>query len=163
MSGRPGGRSVGSPNPFIRCIMHAARIIVCEKTGRWATALRRVLSATRPRMCQTRSMAECLRELERSPASLIALELTAENGSSVVEFLDEVHQRFHRAIVVVFGPRAMERCGWLVREAGAVHAVFSPREVASAARVIERHLQRAPTHPLTLRQSLWSRLPWGGG
>ena len=142
--------------------MQPARVIVCEKTGRWASALRRVLSRAGTRVWETRSLAECWEELARSPASLLALELTPHNDEALLRRLLDLTRRFPAARAIVLGERGLERYGWAVREAGAAHAVFATRHLPAAARLIERHLARAPQPPGTLRAAVWQRLPWRG-
>ena len=143
--------------------MQLARVIVCEKTGQWAVALRRLLSPAGHRVYETRSWAECWDELARSPASLLALELTPHNGEALLKRLVELAQRFPQARAIVVGERGLERYEWALREAGATHAVFaSQRLAAAAARLIERHLALAPQPRLTLRETIGRRLPWSG-
>ena len=48
---------------------------MCERTGRWAVALRRELAATGVRVWETRTLAGCREELEQSPASFVTLEV----------------------------------------------------------------------------------------
>ena len=141
--------------------MQSARIIVCEKTGSWATALRRALSSTRHRVRETRSLTECGRELEQGPASVVALELTMENCEAVVRRLIDLPRRFPRARAIALGPRVLKPFECLVREAGATHVLLSPRRVADAARLIERHMLQTTGDPLTFRQAISHRLPWG--
>jgi len=141
--------------------MQSARIIVCEKTGSWATALRRALSSTRYRLYETRSLAECWRELEQSPASVVAFELTMENCEALLERLLDLSRHFPRARAIALGSRALKPIECLAREAGAVHVLLSPRGVAHAARVIERHMAQVPGDQLPFRQAIWSVLPWG--
>jgi hypothetical protein len=142
--------------------MHIARIIVSEKTGDWTAVLRRAMSSTGYRVHETRSVAECWRELDQSPASLVALELTPDNCGSVVDRLFELSARFPLARAIILGPRGMEPYEWVLREAGAAHVIFSPRHACSAARLIERHLAQAPQHQPTFHDSIRARLPWGG-
>jgi DNA-binding response OmpR family regulator len=142
--------------------MQPARVIVCEKTGQWAVALRRLLSPAGHRVYETRSWAECWDELARSPASLLALELTPHNDEALLKRLFDLTRRFPQARAIVVGERGLERYEWAVREAGATHAVFAPRRLAAAARLIERHLALAPQPLLTLRETVWRRLPWSG-
>lgn len=142
--------------------MHIARIIVSEKSGRWTAVLRQATLSASDRILQTRSMAECWRELEQSPASLVALELTPGNGESVAAFLVELSLRFHQASAIVLGQRGMEPYEWTLREAGAAHVLFSPRHADGAVRLIERHLAQAPQYRPTLRDSIYAGLPWDG-
>ena len=142
--------------------MQPARVIVCEKTGRWAVALRRLLSPAGHRVYETRSWAECWDELARSPASLLALELTPHNDEALLKRLFDLTRRFPQARAIVVGERELEHYEWAVREAGATHAVFASRRLAAAARLIERHLAFAPQPLLTLHETIWRRLPWSG-
>jgi len=141
--------------------MQPARIIVCEKTGLWATALRRALSSTRHRVHETRSLAECWRELEQSPTSLVALETTTDNCETLLERLLDVSRCFPRSCAIVLGQRVLKPLECHFREAGAVHVLMSPRGVADAARVIERHMAQEPGDQRPYRQLVWDRLPWG--
>ena len=140
--------------------MQPARVIVCERTGQWAGTLRRVLSESRDRICETRSLNACWEELARSPASLLALEVTARNGELLVQRLLELPRRFPQARAIVLGEAGWARYEWAVREAGAAHAVFAPRRLPAAARLIARHLALAAQPALPLREAVWQRLPW---
>jgi hypothetical protein len=140
--------------------MQLARVIVCEKTGAWAIALRRLLSGGGCRVYETRSWTECWGELERSPASVVVLELTTQNHERVLKRLLNMAHRFPQSRAMVCGARGLEGYEWALREAGAVQVVFAPRRLAGAARIIERHLMLAPQPELTLRESVWRRLPW---
>lgn len=140
--------------------MPYARLIVCEKTGRWAVALRRALGG-RPRVYETRSLAECWDELAASPASWLALEASEANLDKLWGRLATLGHRFPLACAMVCGQRAIAPYEWLLREAGAVHAVFSPRELGGAARLAVRHLAQAPEPTQSPRERIWSRLPWG--
>lgn len=139
--------------------MPPARIIVCEKTGRWAVALRRELGA-KPRVYETRSLPECWEELAASPASWLLLEATEANLDGLTLRLTELGRDFPEARAVVCADRSLAPCEWLLREAGAVHAVFSPRELVPVARMSKRHLAAVPLPPRSVRERVWERLPW---
>jgi hypothetical protein len=51
------------------------RLVVCERSGRWAMALRRELAGAGLRVWETRNMADCGALLGESPASFVVLEL----------------------------------------------------------------------------------------
>lgn len=142
--------------------MQPARVIVCEKTGQWAVALRRWLAPLGHRVYETRSWAACWDELARSPASLLALELLPQNDETLLKRLVELTRCFPQARALVVGERGLERYEWAVREAGATHVVFGPQRLSAAARLIARHLALAPQPQLTLRETVWRRLPWSG-
>jgi hypothetical protein len=140
--------------------MERARIVVCEKTGHWAVALRRLLAPVGYRVYQTPSWEDCWDELQRRPASAVALELTPQNDALVLERLLRLSRQFPLACRVVLGDSGLARYEWAVRAAGAVHAVFAPRGLPAAARLIERHLAQAPEPELSFREAIWRRLPW---
>lgn len=76
------------PAPDCRCVLLAddarpARLIVCERTGRWAVALRRELAGSGVRVHESRSIAECWQGLAESPAGFAVVELTGGNLASV--------------------------------------------------------------------------------
>lgn len=139
--------------------MPPARLIVCEKSGRWAVALRRELGA-KPRVYETRSLPECWEELAASPASWLLLEVTAANLEGLMVRLESLGRDFPAARAVVCGDRPLASREWLLREAGATHAVFSPRELAPVARLAVRHLAGVSLPPQSLRERVWERLPW---
>ena len=140
--------------------MHSARVIVCEMTGQWATGLRRLLGDRGRQVQETRSLGECWEALQRSPISILVLELTAQNNESLLRHLEDLGTRFPQARALVVGNRDGESCEWLLREAGAVHAVWSRRRLAAAVALIERHLALAPRPQLPWREAIWQRLPW---
>jgi hypothetical protein len=142
--------------------MKAARFIICEKTGQWAAAFRRALFGSGVRVYETRSLAECWEELDASPASFLALELTGGNIGLVLAKLVDLGRRRPAACAIVLAARGMTPHEWLVREAGAAHVLFSLRQVTPAARLARRHLARAPEADQTWSESIWARLPWRG-
>jgi DNA-binding response OmpR family regulator len=143
--------------------MPDARVIVCEKTGRWATALRRAFHGLQLRVVETRSLAECWRELEQSPASLVALEFVAGNRETLLRRLLDLRSRYRRAQAIVLAERGLEPLEWVLREAGAVDVVFSPRSLAPTARLAQRYVQSVPPADIDIREAVWRRLPFAVG
>jgi hypothetical protein len=140
--------------------MSVARFIVCERTGKWAIALRRELQTGGPRVFETRSLDDCRRELAVSPASFVAVEVTADNFETLVMWMKRLETDCPRARVAVLGDRHLEAGQWLLREVGAVQVVFSPRELGSIARMVRRHLASLPVVEDSDRQLVWRKLPW---
>ncbi len=138
-------------------------IIICERTDRWAAALRRPLQQVGHRILQTRSLDACWSEVAARPASLVAVEATTVNLEALLPWLPRLMAGFPRARVVVLGQRALESAEWLLREAGAVHVVFSPRQWQPIVRIAQRHLGAAPRPDDTDRRRIWRRLPWADG
>jgi hypothetical protein len=164
----------------------AARLIVCERNGRWAVALRRELTASGVRVWETRTLAGCREELEQSPASFVVLEV-AGDLPGLLRFLVRQSQDFPAARLAAVaakgerGERREERgekqgaplpsplsplpspLPWLLREAGAVHFVDSLRQVGPLARLACRHLAQVPPPQQSLTERIWANLPWGEG
>ena len=65
----------------------AARLLVCERTGRWAVALRRELAEVGVRVWESRTLDFCWNELAASPASFLVLEL----GGDITRLLPWLH------------------------------------------------------------------------
>ena len=61
-----------------------ARLIVCERTGRWVVALRRELDDADVNLVQTRTTAGCWAELSKAPASMAVVELTAAGAAELL-------------------------------------------------------------------------------
>jgi hypothetical protein len=139
----------------------AARLIVCERSGRWAVALRRELAAGEVRVYETRSLADCWAMLAQSPASFLILEFTAGSGAALLPRIARLGRDFPLARVAVVADRSLADSEWLMREAGAVHFVCSPRQSGPLACLARRHLAQAPPPPRSLTEQIWAGLPWG--
>ena len=112
-------------------------------------------------MHETRTLEDCWRLLDDSPASLLILELTKSNAGALLERLVDLTDHWLAARAVICGERHLRQYEWIFREAGAVEALFSPRRIDQAASLVERHLSLAPQEELTFRESISRRLPWG--
>jgi len=140
-----------------------ARVIVCERTGRWAVALRRAWPGESVQIWETRSLAECWEVLAEAPGSFIVLELDAAHVDALLQRMVGLSRDFPLARVAVVADRALADWQWLLRESGAVHFTCSPRRLGPVARLARRHLGEMPSPPRTVKQEVWARLPWGRG
>lgn len=137
--------------------MKTARLIVCEKRGGWAAALRRELSE---RVFETRSLTACWRELAAWPQSFLIWELTPDNCEELIQRLADLGREFPGAAAVIVTERRWRAVQWLVREAGAVHLVSSPRCLTPVAQMARRHLDAAADLDLPPTQKIRAGLPW---
>jgi hypothetical protein len=135
------------------------RVIVCERSGRWAAALRRGL-ARELSLRETRSLAECEAELREAPGSFLVVELTATNLGSVLELLARVGAEYRWSRIAVVAERSLAECEWAMREAGAIHFASSTRKAAELARLAERHAALVPRPKRSLAAQVWDSLPW---
>ena len=140
--------------------MPVPRLILCEKSPRWATAFRLALSGDPPQVIETRSLASCETELAASPDSLILMEVTEANRFGVLELMDRTSRRHPQARVLIALSEETAALEPLFREAGAIAVLFRTLEVASAARLARRHFQLAPSGPLGPREFAFQRMPW---
>jgi hypothetical protein len=142
-------------------LRQAARLIVCERSGRWAVALRRELAGSGVRVWETRTLADCRNELVASPASFLVAEL-GRNVAGLLGLLARQPRQFPAARIAVVADRDHAAWEWLVREAGAVHFLTSPRCAGMLARLACRHLAQVPPPSQSLTERIWSSLPWAG-
>lgn len=145
--------------------MSMCRLIVCEKTSRWATALRSALASELagqpPPIAETRSLSQAEAALCASPASLVAFEITAANLAAALDFLDRARRQFSSAQFVALLPADKTAAAPLLREAGAIDVATSVFEANRVARLTRRHFALAPTAPQqTISALLTQRLPW---
>lgn len=146
--------------------MQNSRFIICEKRGKWATALRKQVNGNGNhgaslRVFETRSHQQCLAELSEDPNSFVGLELKDRNAPDVFDVINVIRSRFPGARVVVFGDAEMASVEPEIREAGAIHVAYSPRQLSTVAKLAERHAAQASPPEMNLRQSVMARLPWG--
>ena len=139
---------------------NAARLIVCERDGRWAAALRRELSGSGVRVWETRTAADCRRELAASPASFVLVQMS-RNPLDTPRIVELLAREFPAARFAVAGKRSQAVHERLAREAGAVHFLCSPRRIGILSRMACRHLAQVPPPQQSMIERIWASLPWG--
>jgi hypothetical protein len=137
------------------------RLLVFERTGQWATGLRRELAESGLRVRELRTLDDCETELAEAPASFLVLELTPRNLASLLAALPRWRKEYPALRVAAVAGRELAPFEWLMREAGAVHFSCSPRQLSALARIIVRHGAQVPPPPQSLAERLWAGLPWG--
>ena len=140
--------------------MPAPHVIVCEKSGRWAVAFRRALGKQSALVKETRSLPGCGRELAARPASVVAVEVAEGNLEAVIAALTDWSRRFPVSRVMSLMDPQLAGSELVLREAGAMIVLHSPRELAAAMQFVHRHLAQAPAADLPLEQAAWASLPW---
>ena len=121
---------------------------------RWA------LERSRIRVYETRYWEDCVQELDRSPSSIVGLELDNRNLEEIIAHLLHLPKTHPESRVMVLASREFEDAFNLVYEAGAVHVVASTRNLDSTARLVERHLESVRKVEREYRQVVRERLPW---
>ncbi|MGO9115142.1 MAG: hypothetical protein ACLP9L_38510 [Thermoguttaceae bacterium] len=143
-----------SPSP-------SARLIVCERSGSWSVALRSELAETGIWIWECRSLPEAWEALVQTPAAFLIAEAARENLDSLLQRMAWFSRDFPQGRIAAVTQRNMARFEWLLREAGAVHFLASPRQLTALAGLVARHLANVPQPPQTMVQRIWASLPWG--
>ncbi len=136
-------------------------MIVCERTGCWAAALRRELGPRTTRVDEVRSLAQTFRALDEAPASFLVVELNHRTIARLLDLVADMPRWYPLARLAAVSHRSLAGYGPLVRESGAVWFTCRPRQLGPLAEVVRRHLAEAPRPQRGLHERLWARLPWG--
>ena len=138
-----------------------ATLIVMERDGRWAAALRGAFDrgAVPCRLIEVRSLDECWDELRGRPGALLAIELTEPLLQWILAALCRLERECPQAAMLVLMERRLARCIPLLREAGAVHCIVSPRRLGEAVELVQRHAARQPAAADGPEQ-VFADLPW---
>ncbi len=152
--------------PLSPLTMNQPALIVLERSGDWAVALRRHLDPD-VRVVETRSLRECTERLREHPAAIAALELTPTNPPAIVQFLARAGNEFPAVRAVVVASRQMAEYENLIREAGAIHFVVSTRSLGEVAEIIRRRQIQLeaisadiPDDAQDPRPAILANLPW---
>jgi hypothetical protein len=139
------------------------RLVVCERTGRWATTIRVELAGAGLRVWETRFPADCGKVLEESPASFAVLELSEKKIGEFLDFLRHWQAQYPLFRFAVVADRHLAPYKWLMHEAGATGFTCSVRKIGSFVQTACRHLAQAPPSPQSFTERIWANLPWGAG
>lgn len=138
--------------------MQPVSVIVCERTGRWALATRRLLGAE-AEVRETRGPIDLAQELACRPESVVAIELGALSLPVACALLADLERTAPLAAAVMLGGRELARRAALLREAGAIWCCDSLRRLAPLVAIVRRQAVRAPRRDASLVEQIWARLP----
>lgn len=141
-------------------VASSAACVVCERGNTWTVHLKQMLRDAGIVVRQTGRLGACWQDLECYPASFLLLETDNGNLRQVFDLLPHIRSRFPDVRVAVALSRGLEEEGWSLREAGAIHAVESTRQLDSITRIVRRHVARAPAIDMTWAARVAARLPW---
>ena len=139
--------------------MEKADVIICERSGSWAAALRPVVVDAGARVRETRTLVECEIELEHSPTAVVAVEVTAENLARALHCVDAWRASYPGAMLVALLAREVGQFDEVLREAGAAHVVTGTRRLHGISAIIEVRTRRRSGRPNMLEE-IWAGLPW---
>lgn len=139
------------------------RLLLCEKSGRWAIGWKRALARSEWRgIQQVRSLMQCEQALVENPARIAAVEVTAENAEFALAALAAWRVRWPQCrTLALLTPPLEPWTPWLL-DAGALAVATSTRDLPRLTRLVKRFAAENPlTEPeLPLREGIWRRLPW---
>jgi hypothetical protein len=141
--------------------MSSARVVVCERMGRWAVALRRELGEAGTAIRQTRNLSDAWETLGRYPASFLVVEVDPAALGPFLGGMLVLPRDFPLARVAAVGEPVLRAYQWLLREAGVIDVVVSRRRLAPLSEAIHRHLSQIPLPQRTWTEEVWAGLPWG--
>src|SRR5262245_5819094 len=131
--------------------MHAPTTwLICERTGRWAAALRVELSRTRAhnsahQIRETRSLAELEVAIQEQVPSFVLLETWPGNVDQVLSLLAKfASSRTRFAALLEWGDETTRNCQLTtdaLLEAGAVEVIDASRQLGSVVRIAERQAE----------------------
>ena len=107
-------------------------ILLYRVSPDWTLAVRRLFQRSNRmtvEVVELESMDDLQSRLEESSVALVVMELTDRDAQWIISSLERVARDYPAARTVVVGPHAARSWEWIMREAGAVWATFSPREI----------------------------------
>jgi hypothetical protein len=142
--------------------------VVCERTSRWASALRMACGARGMpyRLREIRHLAELEAELVKRPACLAAVEFDRANFAAALALLPAMRKKFPGARSVALLDRSLASDFAAVRdavvEAGAAAVAASPRRLDAILALGQRHAATVHTkdESLPFAARIWTTLPW---
>jgi len=137
---------------------------VYESTGHWAAILRRHLP-DEVSLVQTRHLADVDGYLGGRAASIVAIEFKPELAEVILAALVKLQRQHPRTIAVVLAERGWSHWEDIVREAGAVHFITSPRQIRELVDIIQMQMRLAqfgdsPRDGLPTEERILQDLPW---
>ena len=139
--------------------MATARLIVCETSGHWASALGCLLQERGVVISLVASWEDCSAAIDRQAASFVAVEASQSNLATMLSAIGRLRRDSRVCGVIVLADRGLQNVEPLLLEAGALW-VATRRDLPAAAKVIQRCLQDSSTTATTLREEVCQWMPW---
>jgi hypothetical protein len=144
--------------------------IICEKSGRWAVALRIALERRKcelpgPRILETRSLAELDIAIKEHEATFVLVEVRPESTADILSYLAKNGSRRARLVAMLeFAGERSADCRLVadaLLEGGAVEVIESPRQLSAVLGIAERRPRQAwGEQAETIADRAWAALPW---
>jgi hypothetical protein len=153
--------------------MSCCEWIICEKTSRWASALRlaiaRETTPVKQPLHEVRSLTELAARLEVRPQSLAIVELHQDQVGNALLWLAAAERRFPQARFAAALANFSEwpDIGDVLLEAGADEITDSPRRLHAVLELGRRHAAICAAHSrpphrseISVVAAAWESLPW---
>ena len=120
--------------------MTTEHMVICEETGWWATAVRRFADDLPLSVLETSSLSSCIDLEGHRDLLFLIVEVRRSMLDELIPWSCQIRQRWKKTPWVAVANREMRRSEWFLREAGAAHVLFSPRQIGEAIAMLRRHL-----------------------
>jgi hypothetical protein len=148
--------------------------IICERSTRWAAALRMSLmldsrlNGNSMRIHEVRSLPELTECLTNQPTSVVLIEVSPNNLEATLAWLAATTGREkHVTAVALLDFDGADVMADALREAGAMEVLQSPRQIRPVVTLGELHARRCqasaygcPRSEPSIESWAWSLLPW---
>lgn len=128
----------------------AARLILCERTDRWAAVWRGLLDAQQLPFWEVRSLAEASARLREAPASVVAVACRADRIEPVCHWLRATTRAHAGTRAMVLAAPELRAADCVFRAAGAHLVLDDPLQLPLATHWVHRHLASVPRRELPL-------------
>ncbi len=122
--------------------------------------MRKELADSSVKTFECRRLEEAWAALAGTNTAFLIAEANSGNLSDLVERLKWLRRDFPHARAAVVADRSLADREWLMREAGAIHFLTSPRELSPLTKLVVRHLANLPQATQTVAEQIWGSLPW---
>lgn len=136
----------------------SAAIVVLERVPRWSLVARQLFAGAK--LTGLRSLEDVLPTVQMAPHAVLLLEVPRERAPQIVSLLVRLQTEFPHVMPIACVASVSPSWELLLREAGAALVLRSPQRLRQIAPWLRRHLLQAPQPKLSLREHLWSQLPW---
>ena len=139
--------------------MSKCSLILYEKTGAWAAALR-AIAPPKTAIVETRSLPAAGAALGQAGASVLALQVTADNMTSIVDFWLKTAARYPSARMVGLADAGNAAGETVLREAGAIDVIGSVLDLPRLSRLADRQAAVTPRPAASITDWTSARMPW---
>lgn len=135
-------------------------VIVCESGERWSAAWRRY--HTDATIATVHSVADLQTRLATASDKIAVVEMGSPRLGAWVDWLARRLSMEGDPLVIAVGDAHLTPIRWRLRELGAFAVATNERQLPPICRAVCHHLNSIPGAERSLRDQVWSSLPWRG-